>query len=136
MVLSRAVVAAGSKDLGPVERTARAFRQDAWAAMRGDIVRALVEYVTNADDAYARKNAKGRILIEVEHKHGDEPWEARVSDRASGMTLAEMIERIGKQGVRTSGFEEGAAVRGNLGLGSKDPACFGKVRFDSIKGMS
>lgn len=133
MVLSRAVVGAGSKDLGPVERTARAFRQDAWEAMKGDIVRALVEYVTNADDAYVRKNTKGRILIEVEHKHGDEPWEARVSDRASGMTLAEMIERIGKQGVRTSGFEEGIAVRGNLGLGSKDPACFGKVRFDSIK---
>jgi hypothetical protein len=133
VVLSRAIRSAGSENLGPVERTARAFRQDAWAAMRGDIVRALVEYVTNADDAYARKKMKGRILVEVEHKRGDEPWEARVRDRASGMTLAEMKERIGKQGVRASGFEAGEAVRGNLGLGSKDPACFGQVRFDSIK---
>lgn len=133
MVLSKAIKGAGSENLGPVERTARAFRQDAWAAMRGDIVRALVEYVTNSDDAYARKKAKGKILVEVEHKRGEEPWEARVRDRASGMTLVEMKERIGKQGVRASGFELGEAVRGNLGLGSKDPACFGKVRFDSIK---
>lgn len=133
MVLSAAVKGAGSVRLGQVERTARAFQQDAWAAMRGDIVRALVEYITNADDAYALKKMKGKILVEVEHKRGDEPWEARVRDRASGMTLAEMKERIGKQGVRTSGFAEGEAVRGNLGLGSKDPACFGSVRFESIK---
>lgn len=118
---------------GQLERTPRAFWQDAWEAMRGDIVRALVEYVTNADDAYARKGGKGRILIEVEHRRGDEPWMARLRDRATGMSLAEMHERIGRQGGRTSGFDQGAAVRGNLGLGSKDPACFGRVVFESIK---
>jgi len=123
----------GSVKLGQVERTARAFWQDAWDAMRGDIVRALVEYITNADDSYAREKKKGRIVIEVEHKRGDEPWEARIKDRASGMSLDDMKEKIGKQGVRASGFEEGEDVRGNLGLGSKDPACFGKVTFHSIK---
>jgi hypothetical protein len=128
------VLAAGEiRQLGQVERTPRAFWQDAWEAMRGDIVRALVEYVTNADDAYARRGGKGRILIEVEHRRGDEPWIARVRDRATGMSLAEMHDRIGRQGGRTSGFDQGAAVRGNLGLGSKDPACFGRVVFESIK---
>ena len=133
MVVTKSVMEAGSVPLGQIERTARAFHQDAWAAMRGDIVRALVEYITNSDDAYALKKSKGKILIEVEHKRGGEPWEARVRDRASGMTLAEMTERIGKQGGRTSGFAQGERVRGNLGLGSKDPACFGEVRFESIK---
>lgn len=123
----------GSVNLGQLERTPRAFWQDAWTAMRGSIVRAIVEYVTNSDDSYARLGKKGRILVEVEHRRGDEPWYARVRDRAEGMTLQEMRERIGKQGVRTSGFETGLAVRGNLGLGSKDPACFGKVPFESIK---
>jgi hypothetical protein len=119
-------------DLGQLERTPRAFWQDAWAAMRGSIVRAIVEYVTNADDSYARLCKKGRILVEVEHRR-DGVWSVRIRDRAEGMTLIEMKERIGKQGVRSSGFEGGRDVRGNLGLGSKDPACFGRVLFQSIK---
>ncbi len=117
--------------LGQLERTARAFQKDAWEAMRGDIVRALVEYITNADDSYARVRGKGRILVEVEHRR--EPWKARVRDRASGMSMAELRGKIGTQGGRTSGFADGADVRGNLGLGSKDPACFGQVTFESIK---
>ena len=119
--------------LGQLERTPRAFWQDAWEAMRGDIARAIVEYVTNADDSYARKGGKGRILIEVEHRRGEEPWIVRIRDRAEGMTLADMRAKIGKQGVRASGFAAGVAVRGNLGVGSKDPACFGKVTFESIR---
>lgn len=133
MVVSTAARTGGSVSLGQVERTPRAFWQDAWAAMDGNIVRALVEYITNADDSYAKKKVRGRIRIEVEHKRGDEPWDARIRDRAAGMTLKEMREKIGKQGVRTSGFADGEAVRGNLGLGSKDPACFGKVTFESVK---
>ena len=129
MVLASGVL----RKLGQLERTPRAFWTDAWEAMRGDIVRALVEYVTNADDAYVRKGTKGRILVEVEHRRGNEPWFARVRDRATGMSLAEMLDRLGRQGGRTSGFAEGVAVRGNLGLGSKDPACFGRVVFESIK---
>ena len=118
--------------LGPLERTARAFMLDASEAMRGDIIRAIVEYVTNADDAYTRKGSKGRILIEVEHRRRSEPWKVTVRDRATGMSLGEMRERIGRQGGRTADFGH-IAVRGNLGLGSKDPACFGKVTFETIK---
>lgn len=122
-----------SISLGQLERTPRAFWQDASEAMRGDIVRAIVEYVTNSDDAYVKKVGKGRILIEVEHRRGTEPWSVRIRDRATGMTLNELKQKIGRQGGRTSGFADGLAVRGNLGLGSKDPAVLGKVTFESIK---
>lgn len=120
-------------NLGPLERTSRAFYQEANEAIRGDIVRALVEYITNSDDAYQKKGGKGRILLEVEHRRGNEPWHARIRDRALGLSLVELRERIGRQGGRTSGFESGESVRGNLGLGAKDPACLGKVTFESIK---
>jgi len=119
--------------LGQLERTARAFQLEAWDAMRGDIVRAIVEYTTNCDDNYALKGGRGRILIEVEHRRGDEPWVVRIRDRGTGMSLADLKTKIGRQGGRTSQFEAGAQVRGNLGLGAKDPAWFGKVTFESIK---
>jgi DNA topoisomerase VI subunit B len=97
-------------------------------------VRAIVEYVTNADDIYALKGGRGRILIEVEHRRGGEPWIVRVRDRAAGMSLADLKTKIGRQGGRTSQFEVGASVRGNLGLGAKDPACFGKATRASMRG--
>ena len=34
-------------------------------AMRGDIVRGLIELITNADDAY--KDNDGKIRVEVDH---------------------------------------------------------------------
>lgn len=38
---------------GTVQYSGRAFHQDATDAMRGDIVRGLIELITNSDDAYA-----------------------------------------------------------------------------------
>jgi hypothetical protein len=119
--------------LGPLERTARAFYLESSEVMRGDIVRALVEYITNSDDAYQRKGGKGKIVVEVEHKRGSEPWRVWIRDRATGMSLAELRDKIARQGGRTSGHEEGKSVRGNRGLGAKDPAIFGKVTFSSVK---
>lgn len=118
---------------GQVEYTARAFRQDAEDAMRGNIIRGLVELITNADDAYAHvKPRLGRIRVEVEHRRG-KPWKVVVRDRATGMNKRELKERIVKLGERTSGFETGQAVRGNRGRGAKDLAAFGKVVFEAIK---
>ncbi|MFQ6006199.1 MAG: hypothetical protein ACE5OQ_11925 [Woeseia sp.] len=107
---------------------ARAFQQDATEAMRGDIVRALIETITNADDAYGEK--KGKIRVELEHCHG--PWHVVTRDRATGMRSEDMEEKIVSIGARTSGFEVGKDVRGNLGRGAKDLAAFGRVVFDSI----
>src|SRR5664280_1572685 len=96
----------------------RAFRQDASNAMKGDIVRALIELITNSDDAYG-DDPRGKIRIDVEHRRSA-PWEIRVRDRARGMRKARMATAIGDIGLRTSGFEEGGRVRGNLGRGAKD----------------
>jgi len=101
--------------------------------MRGDIVRGLIELVTNADDAYARMgDVTGKIRIEVEHRRGT-AWKVIVRDRATGMTQAELVTNIVELGGRASGFEHGKAVRGNLGRGAKDLPAFGPTYFESIK---
>jgi len=113
---------------GRVTYDSRAFHQDSTEAMGGDIVRALIETITNSDDAYGKK--PGKIRIEIEHRRG--PWKVITKDRATGMTASRMEDAIVHLGGRTSGFEDGADVRGNLGRGSKDIAAFGPVEFESI----
>ena len=54
---------------GKVQYTGRAFEQDASQAMGGDIVRALVELITNADDAYGAND--GEINVEVLRTDGE-----------------------------------------------------------------
>jgi len=115
---------------GQLIYTGRAFHQDSTEAMGGDIVRALIETITNADDAYGDKF--GKIMIEIEHRRKGNPWKVVTKDRAIGMSALRMEEAIIHLGGRTSGFENGANVRGNLGRGSKDLAAFGKVSFESI----
>ena len=113
-----------------IKYTARAFQQDAANAMRGDIVRGLIELITNCDDAYG-DTTNGKIRIEVEHRRNS-PWRVVVRDRAKGMRREMMAKAIGDVGARVSGFEDGARVRGNLGRGAKDVAAFGPVTFESI----
>jgi hypothetical protein len=98
--------------------------------MKGDIVRGLIELITNSDDAYG-EDRQGKIRIAVEHRRSA-PWMVVVRDRARGMRKARMARAIGDIGTRTSGFEEGARVRGNLGRGAKDLAAFGPVTFESV----
>ena len=118
----------GKAEKGHVAYSGRAFHQDATEAMRGDIVRALIETITNSDDAYGNKY--GKIRIEIEHRRG--PWKVITKDRATGMSASRMGAAFASLGERTSGFEEGANVRGNLGRGAKDLAAFGPVDFESI----
>ena len=90
-------------------------------AMRGDIVRGLIELITNADDAY--KDNDGKIRVEVDHGRG-RPWTVTVKDRATGLTRQEMKEKFGELAGRSSGFEHGEDVRGQLGRGVKDLVAF------------
>lgn len=104
--------------------------------MHGDIVRGLIELITNADDAYAAlgsctPRSPGRISIEVEHRR-NQPWRVVVRDRATGMRRETMKKRLAILGGRTSGFEAGQDRRGNLGRGAKDLAYFGDTTFTSI----
>ena len=115
-------------ETGRVDYSERAFQQDAHDAMRGDIIRALIETITNSDDAYG--DSDGKIRVEIEHRRG--PWTVITRDRAKGMSATRMKTAIGQLGGRTSGFEEGERVRGNLGRGAKDLAAFGTVEFESL----
>ncbi len=89
---------------GKVEYTGRAFEQDATQAMGGDIVRALVELITNADDAYGPN--EGEIRVEVIRDEG-EPIRVLVRDRAKGLDPDRLQACFGVLGAATSGFEDG-----------------------------
>src|SRR5687767_3478977 len=101
-----------ARDSGTIDYTGRAFHQDATEAMRGDVVRALIELITNSDDAYASIETirSGKITAEVEHRKS-QPWRFIVRDRASGMTAPTMRQRLAQLGGRTSGFEAGESRR-------------------------
>ena len=101
---------------GTVEYTGVAFEQDAEQAMAGDIIRALVELITNADDAYGAR--PGEITIDVV-RTDNEPTQVIVRDVATGLTADELVKCFGVLGGQTSGFAEGALVRGLLGRGAR-----------------
>lgn len=102
--------------------------------MGSDPMNAIVELVTNSDDAYLAKGGSRRqkIRIEVE-RHRREPTKIVVGDRAGGMTMRELEDRLGKMGERTSGFETGVERRGLFGRGAKDIVHFGPARWESVK---
>ncbi len=115
---------------GKVEYTGRAFEQDASQAMGGNIDRALVELITNADDAYGTSD--GEINVEVV-RAGGEPTRVIVRDLAKGLAPDQLEACFGVLGAKTSGFEVGEQVRGLLGRGAKDTAAFGRAVFETIK---
>ncbi len=96
---------------------------------------ALVELITNSDDSYYRQYRRGEslrdgglITIEIDRRNKDAALIA-VKDRAEGMTLVEMRQKIKKIGKRTSD----EANRGFMGRGAKECAVLGKAVFESIK---
>lgn len=129
----------GRANEGMVRYTGRGLRQDAAEAMGSDLVRGLIEAITNSDDSYARAEARtgspgtGKIWIGVQHSRGKPTYKVQLGDRAGGMSRDEMMGAILDIGGRTSGFEKGAEVRGNRGRGAKDLVAFGEVTFESIK---
>ncbi len=126
------------KMAGRVEYGERAFEQDAMAAMRGDIVRALVELITNADDAYG----DGQDLIEIVVRAttaGDGidtvrmPWAVEVHDRAKGLDAEGLKSCFAVLGGTNEEFQGGGQVRGLFGRGAKDVAALGHVRFEAVR---
>jgi hypothetical protein len=101
--------------------------QQADQAIRKDVLRALVEVITNCNDSYSRLEhngleVSGEILIEIQRKHKNS--RIRVRDFAEGMTDARMDKVVGTYGEATSGLKEDKHVRGMWGRGLKD-AIFG-----------
>ncbi len=93
--------------------------QQADQAIRKDVVRALVELITNSNDSYHRQHSgEGRIVVEILRKRRNSLL--RVRDYAEGMSGDTMNEMIGTYGAPTSGFLQGQSVRGLWGRGLKD----------------
>lgn len=112
--------------------------QQADQAIRKDVMRALVEIITNANDSYSRleqagQTVRGEMIIEVQRKHRNST--IRVRDFAEGMTDKRMDKVVGTYGEATSGLKEDQRVRGMWGRGLKDSVFglgYGHVR--SFKG--
>jgi hypothetical protein len=105
----------------------RVALQQADQAIRKDVLRALVEIITNSNDSYSRLEDKGvqvsgEIIIDVWRKHKNSV--IRVRDFAEGMDDRHMDRVVGTYGEATSGLKEDLHVRGMWGRGLKD-AIFG-----------
>jgi hypothetical protein len=101
--------------------------QQADQAIRKDVLRALVEVITNCNDSYSRlenagESVNGEIIIEVQRKYINSV--IRVRDFAEGMSDARMDKVVGTYGEATSGIKQDQNVRGMWGRGLKD-AVFG-----------
>ncbi len=126
---------------GRVEYKGRAFQQDAMAAMQGDIVRALIELITNADDAYGTQS-RGSINIRI-GSSSDLPLDkslceryplyVSVQDHAKGLDAHGMESCFAVLGGTNIDFQHAGMGRGLLGRGAKDVAAFGQARFEAIK---
>lgn len=97
--------------------------QQADQAIRKDVMRALVEVITNSNDSYSRLehagvSSSGEIVIEVLRKHKNSV--IRIKDFAEGMTDTRMDKVVGTYGEATSGLKEDKNVRGMWGRGLKD----------------
>ncbi len=101
----------------------RVALQQADQAIRKDVLRALVELVTNSNDSYHRledagQSTNGLIVVELVRRRKNAI--IRVRDYAEGMSGRTMNEKVGTYGAPTSGFMEGRSVRGLWGRGLKD----------------
>ena len=118
------------KDEGKLVYTTRGFLQDAQDAMRGDVLRALIELITNADDAYNGKG--GEIFIQVTQAEEPFDWKISIHDKAGGLSAEGLKKAFSNLGDENLKFAADQGTRGLFGRGAKDVAVFGKARFHSI----
>jgi hypothetical protein len=120
-----------SKRQGQLKYTQRGFQQDAEEAMKGDVMRALIELITNVDDAY---DGKGNGQIEIVFNKSAEPYKGVfiVRDKAGGLNGTRMEEAFTNLGDKNQKAVAEMGTRGLFGRGAKDIAALGRARFLSI----
>ena len=122
-----------------IQRSDRGRRLTYEDAMGNDIINAIIELVTNADDSYCsleeknKLHTQARIRIEIE-RHHNEPTKLIVRDRAEGMSYNDLKKFIQREGDLHRKFNPNSQIRGMFGSGSKEVTHFGKTIFESIKG--
>ena len=118
------------KDQGKLVYTTRAFLDEARDAMRGDVLRALIELITNADDAYNGEG--GDIHINVQEAQAPFEWLIAIHDKAGGLSAEGLKKAFSNLGDENQKFAADQGTRGLFGRGAKDVAVFGKARFHSV----
>jgi hypothetical protein len=109
---------------GSLTYTPRARRQDSAQAMDNDLMNALVELITNSDDAYIRaSDHTSPIYVACDQSR------LYVIDEAGGLPYNKMVECFTEEGIDT--HSDGVTTRGLFGRGAKDCAVFGSVTFVS-----
>lgn len=91
------------------------------------IQEALVELITNCDDAYQTFPTKKIIIIEVIRR--EDYVDILVIDQAKGMTKDEMVEKL----LTVGNFTAHNQARGMMGRGAKDCSFLGDITFSCIK---
>lgn len=124
-------MAAGDQHSGTLTYTHRAAQQDAQQAMGNDLINALIELVTNADDSYERMGAKGLNDIRIKVDRGARA--ITVEDDGEGMSRDDLERRLTTIGGSTSEFGVHAGVRGFFGRGAKDVPIFGTTTWSSVR---
>jgi len=99
----------------------RALKLLADQAIGNDLMKGLLELITNSDESYARLEAKGlkadgRIEIEINRRPRKKETIVRVIDWAEGMDELQLERCVGSYGEDTSG----QVGRGIFGMGLKD----------------
>ena len=99
----------------------RALKNMADQAIRHDLLKGLIELITNSDESYARLESDGikttgRIELEVDRRPKKKQTVIRVIDWAEGMSDTELERCVGGYGEDTSG----QIGRGVFGMGLKD----------------
>lgn len=108
---------------GIIEADPRHITRRIRTAMQGNVIRALVEVITNVDDSYIRLEDENKLngdLIEIVYKKDGYCGLFAVRDCAEGMSIDEVRESFKKYGAATSGMKRGKRVRGYFGQGAKD----------------
>jgi hypothetical protein len=93
-----------------------------------NIYEAIVELVTNCDDAY-RTIGKIRKDIWIEIVRNDDKTSLLITDQASGMTYDEMVSNL----LTVGNYTANESSRGMMGRGAKDCSFLGDITFTCIK---
>jgi hypothetical protein len=118
-----------------VQASKRALKFLADQAIGHDLLKGLIELITNADDSYGRiedqgLKPSGRIEVEIDRRPRKNQTIVRVIDWAEGMSDSRLERCVGGYGEDTSGH----SGRGVFGMGLKDTInAFGEGTITSFK---
>lgn len=107
---------------GIIEADKRHIVRRIKTTIQGNVMRALVELITNADDSYIRLEGSNHNngIIEILYRKEGRIGIFAIRDHAEGMSLEDIRCSFKKYGSATSGMKTGEKVRGYFGQGAKD----------------